>query len=534
MFSQLQFMRLRAAEKALRDGRIDEAYRLASAPDLREHKRGAAILAALNTKFLERARKHYRDDKFTEAMMDLDRAEAGGTELPEAKELRGYVKVVAAEQQRQNHSRHCRIDAAQQRIERGSLAAGRDLLEKAGPNDVVAKELRRQVDERAGDASRNVEHAERLLKAGQLSEAAQRIRRAKTIDAQGEAIARVEAQICDAVIKNASEALRDGNLHRASTELACLGDLGESLPARRELSELLTVAAEAGHCFARHAYGEAKRKVMSLSRKLPKARWTGNVVDELAKLEQLHTDLASGPLADRISVVRSVIGAGKNPGGRSRMLDETAALPGLGAPGGQGHDKLLLLVDGGGSYLIVRSPQVSIGRAASETPADVPLFSDVAERHANVARVDDGYFIFSAKDIEVGRRMTKHELLRDGDRVILGKKAKFTFRLPSRRSTTAVLDLSDTTKMPNDVRRVVLLDHHATVGSGSKAHITCRHAGPTLVLFERDGGLWIRAKSDGHVDTEARPLAMGESTEVGGVSMVLEPWQATKPGARRT
>ncbi len=532
MFSQLQFMRLRAAEKALRDGRIDEAYRLASAPDLREHKRSLAVIEALGQKFLDRAREYYRDDKFTEAMMDLDRAQAGGQSNPEIDELRGYVKVVAAEKQRQDHSRHGRIDAVQKRIERGSLAAGRDMLDQAAPNDVAAKDLRRKVDERTGDASRNVEHAERLLKAGQLGEAAQRVRRAKTIDAQSEAVAQVEAKVCDAVLQNATNSLREGNLHRASNELACLGDLGKSLPQRRELSDMLAIAAEAGQCLARHAYGEARQKAMSLARKLPKAKWIEKAVEELSNLQQLHTDLAAGPLADRVNIARSMVVRGDTPKRRATSLDDTTGMPALGQQG-NGHDKLLLLVDGGGSYLIVRSPQASIGRAASDTPADVPLFSDVAERHANVARVDDGYFIFSAKDIEVARRMTKHELLRDGDRVVLGKKAKFTFRLPSRRSTTAVLDLSDTTKMPNDVRRVVLLDHHATVGSSSKSHITCRHAGPTLVLFERDGGLWIRAKSDGHVDTEAKPLNLGESIEIAGVTMVLQPWQAARPGSTK-
>ena len=46
MLSQLLFVRLKAAENALRDGRLDEAYRLASASDIREHRRGAAVLGS--------------------------------------------------------------------------------------------------------------------------------------------------------------------------------------------------------------------------------------------------------------------------------------------------------------------------------------------------------------------------------------------------------------------------------------------------------------------------------------------------------
>ncbi len=145
-----------------------------------------------------------------------------------------------------------------------------------------------------------------------------------------------------------------------------------------------------------------------------------------------------------------------------------------------------------------------------------------------MARVDDDYFLFGVKEVEVGGNKTQHQLLRDGDRVVLGKKAKFTFRLPSRKSPSAVLELSDTTKMPNDVRRIVLFHQHATVGNGPTAHILCRHAGTPLVVFERSGQLWIRQQSDGHVDTGAKALRLGEPVEIGGVSLVLEPWKTSR------
>jgi hypothetical protein len=217
-------------------------------------------------------------------------------------------------------------------------------------------------------------------------------------------------------------------------------------------------------------------------------------------------------------------------GGRSHGLDETVALPERILSGESLPDRLLLLVDGGGSYLLLRGGQASLGRAASDHPADIPVFSDVAERHANVARVEDDYFLFSAKEVEVAGRKTQHHLLRDGDRIVLGRKAKFTFRLPSRKSSTALLELSDTTKMPHDVRCVVLFHQLATIGNSNNAHLFCRHAGSTLVLYERNGSLWIRPQSDGHVDTQAKPLRLGETTEIGGVSLVLQAWKSNAPG----
>ena len=161
------------------------------------------------------------------------------------------------------------------------------------------------------------------------------------------------------------------------------------------------------------------------------------------------------------------------------------------------------------------------------------MFSYISERHANINRVDEDYFLFTAKDVEVANRRTQHQLMHDGDRVVLGKKAKFTFRTPSRKSPTAVLDLSDTTKMPNDVRRVILFNHQAILGNGPTAHIRCRHAGPSLVLYERNDGLWIRSKNDGHVDTDPQQLRMGESVEIAGVRLAVEPWRNSLPGTPR-
>ena len=168
------------------------------------------------------------------------------------------------------------------------------------------------------------------------------------------------------------------------------------------------------------------------------------------------------------------------------------------------------------------------------------IFGDLAERHANLTRVDEDYFIFGSKEIEVAGRMTKHQLLRDGVRLVFGRRAKLTFRLPSRKSLTAVLDLSDTTKMPNDVRRVVLFHQHATIGPNRNAHIYCRHAERPFVLFERSGALWIRPCGTGIQPVEdmggipvpgAQPLRLGEPIEIAGASLVLEPWKINTPGS---
>jgi len=532
MLSQLLFVRLRAAENALRDGRLDEAYRLGTAPDIREHRRGAAVLAKLTEKLIDRARDHYRADRFTEALMDLDKAEAGGVKKDDIAELRNNVQIVAAEARRRQHSRHDRLHAAKKRIEGGSLAAGRKMLDQVSEGDFDAARLRRQAAERAEHAANMSEQIEQLINQSQYATAAGRMQKLKNVDAHADGVAALEKRLCDQVIENARAALTDGKIKRAADELACLGALGRNLPARREVADMISIAQQAATALQMHDFADARRQAMSLERLLPNAQWVHEAIRQLRQLDELAAGLTAGPLGTSTpkSPKADQTATSGPPFAKPVSLDETIALPSAHMTPDDLPGKLLLLVDGGGSYLIIRGGKASMGRAAAADPADIPVFSDVASRHANIERVDDDYFLFSAKDVEVAGHAVKNHLLRSGDRIVLGKKAKLTFRVPSRKSPTAVLDLSDTTKMPNDVRRIVLFNKQALVGDGPHAHVRCRHAGPPMVLFERDGGLWIRQKSDGHNDTKAVPLPIGESVEIGGTSLVLEEWRVRPPG----
>jgi len=530
MFGGLFNSRLKAAELALKEARLDEAFRLATQPDLKGHRRSAAVRAAPTEKFLERARAAYREDRFSDALIDLDRAEAGGVLKDQIAELRQYVQTVATEHCRKEDSRRGRLEAAVKRIEDGSLDAGRQILQRVAANDEGAAALDRKMAERAKDLQTIVEQAERLMASGQLAAAVERVRKARFIDGHHPDVTRVVTTLCERILQNARTALVQGKLARSADELACLGDLGSKLPMRKEVGDWLAMARDAASCAAGYRYGEARRHLLSLSRQAPDAKWIAAALEQLRILDETHTALCAGALGDRIGdhANRDFRAARTSARAEARgSLDDTVALPDRVRAELDTPERLLLLVDGGGSYLVLRGGRASLGRAASESPADVPVFSDVAERHANIHRVDDDYFVFGAKEIEVGGRLVQHQLLRDSDKVVLGRKAKFTFRLPSRKSPSAVLELSDTTKMPNDVRRVILFHQHATLGQGPTAHILCRHAGTPLVLFERGGGLWIRQQSDGHVDTAARQLAIGEPVEIGGVSLVLQRWKVS-------
>lgn len=530
MFGDLLTIRIKAAEKALRDGRWDEAFRLAGASDLRVLPRAAAVLAALASTFLTRARDHFRDERMTEAQADLDRANSccgAGPLAGEIAELHGHMQAVASELDRKERAKRGTLDEARRRVEAGSLVGGNRVLADAG-SDAEAAQLREQIARRGADAAHAARDAVEMMAAGQWGLAAERIRRAKSLDPHEASVVRVEAALCRAVLDRAGQALRQGKISRAVDELGCADGLGDSLPEKRELARLVQLAKDAARAVGAGHYANARKAASLLAHDLGATAWLTDLLRQLQGVEEIQMALRGGPMGFAADATPSGRNGGGNRGAVIRVSAETIAAPQRTHGQHSVTDRLLLIVDGGGSYLVLRGGMAGIGRAACDHPTDVALLSDIGERHATISRMEEDYFLLAARDVEVGGQMTRHRLLRDGDRLVLGRKAKMTFHLPSRCSATAVLALSDTTKMQQDVRRVVLLNGHATIGNGPTSHIQCRHATGQLVLFERAGQLWLRNRNDGHADTQAQLLRLGAPVELGGVRVVLSPWQAKK------
>src|SRR5262249_55200767 len=69
----------------------------------------------------------------------------------------------------------------------------------------------------------------------------------------------------------------------------------------------------------------------------------------------------------------------------------TAGLSSVANPGLP--KRFFLWVDGVGGYLVCLSPRVTVGQAAGDTPADVPVYADLAKVHAEITRDAEGYLL---------------------------------------------------------------------------------------------------------------------------------------------
>ena len=526
--------RLKAAEQAVEADRLDEACALLTAEDLREDRRAAELRVRLAQRLLERVRGHEEAGRYAEALLDLDRAAAFGARPEQVAALREWIRGVADRRRKDDREYRRQIEAAREHIDAGSLTAGRDILAGLDAADTQAQQLRQGVEERERAAERLLTEAQRLLQAGQFGPACRVLERARAENPKAPALLDLEAQVTREALEQIREAATAGRLDRAADLFGQLGNVGSALPERSEWERALAEVSAAAEAVARADWAAAKRAVLRLKTRLPEALWLSQAAEQLTQVDELTTAIHAGPL-----------GIALRPNASGRAGENTVLLPradaaheALRPAGGKfaerrdGSAKTIaaakwrLLVDGAGSYLMLCQDRVTIGRAGGgDAEADIALMADISAIHAEIGRIEDDYFLFARKSVRVNGRTVSQRLLEDGDRIELSRHAHLTFRLPSRRSASAVLELGGSQRLPGDVRRVVLFDRHATMGPGPSHHIVVPGAYGGVALFERAGNLYARPTSGRGAEQttdEAVLLKDGSPVEVAGMRMVAK------------
>ena len=179
----------------------------------------------------------------------------------------------------------------------------------------------------------------------------------------------------------------------------------------------------------------------------------------------------------------------------------SAGAPGSSAGGSSRGDgppglprRFLLWVDGVGGYLVCLTARVTVGQAAGDTGADVPVFAELARVHAEIARDADGGYVFeSARGAAVNGRPVTRAVLAAGDRITLGTACQFVFRKPVGISATARLDVVSGHRLPWAVDGVLLMDQTVTLGPTSQSHLCWPDGdGPAVILYRTAAGLALK------------------------------------------
>ena len=486
---------LRQAEEAARAGRFDEALALASRPDVADHHHAVQLRGRLAMELVARAGRRGEADDLAGAIDDLRVAEGLGAPPDALAAARLSLADRLAVEIRAD------LDAGEpgrvaERIEElARHKIGGPALRRARE---VAEAWRVALDEARrgefGRAHEQVDRAERL--AGDTAKAALASAR-RDIEARQKAAApRVEA------------------LYAALAE----GRWAETLAAAEALLEVVPE-----HPSARQARTRAWQQIAAIAPSSATLPGRGGRIIPAG----LGADPPASPAASPppVAISRVVADFEAPRGLRSIPVAPARALAQAGSPGPDG--RFLLWLDAVGGYLVCLDDEVILGRAGTDSVADVPLLGDLSRQHATLARDGEGYVIRAIKPTFVNGKPVTTAALKDGDVIRLGPTVELEFRQPSPVSSTARLRVVSRHRLPLAVDGVILMAETCIVGDGRQAHVDAPGLADPVVLYRQGAALWCRAAGGFEVDGQARaaraPLTLQSSVLGEGFSFSLEP-----------
>lgn len=528
MFGRLASVRIKAAEDALARGRIDEALETAISRDLAGNDRVQRLRKSLATAFFERGQERLMSRNFVEAISDFEHAGQCGYSTEKVNEWRHRAQDALAADHVAERLRTDALNDARRRVEDGSLVGAAEALQRAPQNDPAREALASAIDRQAKQASNALALARSAMERDDIHNASRQIRIAKAMHAKLEGLSETEHRLVDRAVERVRVAFESGRLDRANQDLQVLVDLDCRSAARVEMEDLMRHASAASEALLEHDYSRAALALGRLANISQNAPWAAEARRHLETLENAVEAVMEGPLgllaatqnrpipmkpAEQPALIGETLPAAARPPiaremphqAFSPVADASPQTPGL-------PRRILLRMDGVGSFLLVRGDRVSIGRAGPGATADVQLVSDLSDRHAEIVRAGEDYFVVSQSGVELAGSNVDHALLQDGDRVRLGKRFRLKFRRPSLKSSAALLELGEGVRMDNDCRRVILWSGPVLIGGARECHVPASGGRGDFVLIERGGRMYVKPIGGAG---EATPVEFGAAVAIG-------------------
>lgn len=507
------FLRIKQAETALADGRLDEAFDLAMAPDVRRHRQGQRLVSRLMAALVARGQDHLAGGRYPQAMADGNRAEQLGGHLPPIAEL----KSAAARAAEKDHQRHrLRADIlgqARAYLDHGQLSMGERVLGELADPDSQARVLQQHAERRRMEMESVLKRARSAVEREEWKDAVDYLLKAKSIQAGHEELAELVVQVRTALCRELRVAVEQGRIDRTEDLLPLVDGLAGEHPEVREWGRILGQLREAWTMIGMGRFGPAGRMLRPLAAILPLAAWMNDVVAACAQGAQAMETLAGGPLG--LWLIEDPRILGNREGADGVRNDESSVRDGPPArvPGGRLPSRFILRIDGAGGLLVVRNSPITIGPVSSSLPPDVGLVADPNMPGVTLEREDGDYFLKSG---DGSRRLLAH-----GDTVEVGPRCRMKFLLPHPASSSAVLRLEGVRLAHGDVRQVILMDREIVIGAGASNHVRVDGVAEPMVLYVNDGRLVWRSR--GSSEGLQKEIPLNEPVRVGPVSLIVIP-----------
>jgi hypothetical protein len=537
-------LRIRQAECALADGRLDEAFDIAQTEEIRRHRHGQKLIGRLARALVQRGQENLAGNRFQPALIDCNKAEKLAGTLPEIAQLRAAVCNAIVQDQQARQQEALRVEQAKHHIEGGWLSVGGRILDEAPASDGRAELVRQELAAARLKTEDAVSKAEQALNNGDIEEAMDIARGTAMAQSRNGRAGEMLRQIRTRAIERIRSDLEQGRVDRARSLLQRLQPLGKEGTDVAELSDALAWCRQA----AQHVMAGKPGMALPLLRKVkavcPSARWLDAAIADTKRAAEAYDELDAGPLG-LAATGDSHRGLPKTAGGsvkaeglgdgfsspaqdyRQAALDDATRRnkqPGSSEAGDM-PAKFVLQIDGVGSFVVFRDARITVGPISSSSR---PMLALIADPHLPVVmleRIEGDYFIRSQTPIDVNGQSVTEKLLADGDRIALSPRCRIQFKLPNPASTSAVLMVSGARLSRPDVRQLILMDRDILIGPYANNHIRTEQVTDPVALFAQNGRLLCRTRDDILVDGASFDpnvgLAMDKPVRIGRLSVVV-------------
>jgi len=527
-------LRIRQAECALADGRLDEAFEIARVAEIGRHRHGQRLIGRLVRALIQRGQEHLAAGRFQPVLVDCRKAETLAGNQPEIERLRKAASSGLLKAQQDHAQDAQRLAQARQRVDEGWLSVGEQLLEQAPSADGRAEQLKQELAAVRLQTADAVAKAHEAIKRGDIEGAIDIACSAQMARTKSDPVTELLRQIRDHAVEHMRANLEQGRIDRAQSLLQRLLPLGENGSDVGELRRSLLQCHQAAECVAAGRPAEALPLLRKAQMMCPSAKWLSAAMTYVKQAAEALEELDAGPLG--LSIADAAGDAGLAAGGsndravvgkdhgRNQVPDRE-----LRMPDAQGDASMpsafVMQMDGVGSFYVFREARVTAGPISASTRPMLGLMADPNTPTVTIERTDGDYFIRSQTPVEVNGQAVTETLLADGDRIALSPRCRLKFQLPNPASTTAMLTISGSRLSRPDVRQIVLMDRDILVGPFTNNHIRTDQVSEPFALFTQNGRLLCRAEEG--VSVDGRPfdpgvgLAIDKPIEIGKLSMVV-------------
>ncbi|MCK5000367.1 MAG: hypothetical protein KAS23_12560, partial [Anaerohalosphaera sp.] len=287
-------LRIKQAEVAYADGRLDEAYDLVLGGGAAEHRRGKKLIGRLGRAFAERGDTHLLADRLEQALSDCNKAQKLNGNTDEVAGLRKAICVAIEAKRSVQAKRNVRLAAARDNIGKGWVSVGQEMLEddQSSSDDAVIRQDAKAQRARLDAAVKRIDEA---ISRGDIEAGVDVVCQTGLMDMVGGKAGQVVWQVRGKLAELIRQCVESGRLDRAEHLIRRMDKLGDCAESA-QWSKIIDLCRQVRRCVEGADPGKAVEVLGRLKLMLGDAEWVDQARSNAEKYADAVRSLKAGPL----------------------------------------------------------------------------------------------------------------------------------------------------------------------------------------------------------------------------------------------